>query len=171
MKTTKILFAAGLFIAFAFFVALFLAVVLKIQPLSTPSLFNSSDPLNVNGTGGAAYSLQVALTAQEVAKHNKASDCWMIINSKVYDLTSLVYSHSGGSPDILKDCGKDGSSGFNSPHGQGGHSSNAASILEGFYIGNIGQQIGAADLQNKTAVIANTTVQRSGEDDEEYEYD
>jgi cytochrome b involved in lipid metabolism len=166
MKSTKILFGLGLFVAFAFLTALFTAYLLNLQnPQTSINPQININPSNIGNANGSINQSQFSLTGQEVAKHNQASDCWMIVNNKVYDLTPLVYSHSGGSSTIIPDCGKDGSKGFNTKYGQGYHSSNANSILSSFYIGELGQQITAAELQNKTDAIANTSVPRSGEDD------
>ncbi|KAG7692864.1 hypothetical protein KL930_004210 [Ogataea haglerorum] len=42
-------------------------------------------------------------TAEEVATHVSADDLWMVINGKVYDVTSLIEQHPGGS-EVLFDC-------------------------------------------------------------------
>jgi cytochrome b involved in lipid metabolism len=169
MKITKILFGLGLFIAFAFLIVLFSIRFLNLQ---NPVLHVASHG-NVTSNGIVNTSLDsqtspIILTAQEVAKHNSARDCWMIVNNQIYDLTPLVYSHSGGSSTIIPDCGKDGSTGFNSKYGQGTHSSNANSILDSFYIGGLNQSIETTWLQNKTSAIANTTIPNSrGREDRE----
>ncbi|KAF9130340.1 fatty acid alpha-hydroxylase [Mortierella sp. 14UC] len=46
-------------------------------------------------------------TQQEVAKHTKADDCWLIHNNKVYDVSDFVADHPGGEEFILDHAGKD----------------------------------------------------------------
>jgi cytochrome b involved in lipid metabolism len=74
------------------------------------------------------------LTADEVKKHNSASDCWSIIDGVVYDLTNWVDSHPGGSSRITAICGKDGTSSF---LGQHNNSNSAKSRLKGFELGRL----------------------------------
>ena len=168
MKKTKFAAGLGILIFFAFLIALFLISFLHLQ--SQPSLpnFSLSNQSSLNSSGGISSS--IVLNNAEVSKHNTPNDCWMIINNKVYALTSLTYSHSGGSSTIIPYCGKDGSVAFNTKDGQGSHSSTASSILSSLYVGDLNQQIGVSELQNKTSNITNTTIPRSGEDDE-YEDD
>ena len=42
----------------------------------------------------------------EVAKHDKKSDCWVVIHGDVYDLTDFLDKHPGGL-DILNGAGGD----------------------------------------------------------------
>ncbi|RIA82145.1 hypothetical protein C1645_700337 [Glomus cerebriforme] len=46
-------------------------------------------------------------TREEVAKHNKVSDLWVIHNNKVYDLTEFALDHPGGPELIMEWGGKD----------------------------------------------------------------
>ena len=56
-------------------------------------------------------------TVSDVAAHNTVADCYMIISGNVYNLTSFVNTHSGGSAVVIGQCGKDGTAVFNSgPH-------------------------------------------------------
>ncbi len=56
-------------------------------------------------------------TRDEVATHNSERDCWIIIENKVYDVTELLSSHSGGKDAIVPHCGKDATSVFiGKPH-------------------------------------------------------
>ena len=47
----------------------------------------------------------VILSAAEVAKHNSSSDCWLIIENKVYDVSDYVNSHPAGRATITPHCG------------------------------------------------------------------
>lgn len=52
----------------------------------------------------------------EVSKHNTESDCWQIIDNKVYNLTAFVPNHPGGMKKIIEWCGKDSTKIFNLQH-------------------------------------------------------
>ncbi|WPK27196.1 hypothetical protein PUMCH_004573 [Australozyma saopauloensis] len=55
-------------------------------------------------------------TAEEVAKHNKADDCWVIVKNVVMDLTSFLDNHPGGRESIVKYAGQDATESFDMLH-------------------------------------------------------
>ena len=110
-------------------------------PTVTPTSNPTPTPTPVPVTTPAPASNGVVLTVAEVAKHNTANNCWQIINGNVYNLTSLVNSHSGGSAAILQTCGQDGSVGFNTKYSNGSHSGSARSILQSFLVGPLNQTV------------------------------
>jgi uncharacterized membrane protein len=67
------------------------------EPTPTPT------PTDTTGTG---------LTIAQVAKHNQATDCWVIIKSNVYDLTSYIQQHPGGAGVWTNLCRTDAISAF-----------------------------------------------------------
>lgn len=71
-------------------------------------------------------------TAEEVAKHNKDGDCWLIVKNKVYDVSEYLSSHPGGKDKMLKWGGKEATKAVleNIPHPD-----NIEVTLERFYIG------------------------------------
>lgn len=48
-----------------------------------------------------------AIDPSEVTKHNKKSDCWVVIDGYVYDLTGFIPAHPGGPDVIISNAGKD----------------------------------------------------------------
>ena len=63
------------------------------------------------GSGGAR-----SVSSAEVAKHNSEGDLWVIIEGKVYDLTSFLPDHPGGKKAIMLFAGKDATEEFNMLH-------------------------------------------------------
>jgi len=55
-------------------------------------------------------------TAEEIAKHNKESDCWVVVNNQVLDVTKFLPDHPGGKKPILIFAGRDASAEFNMLH-------------------------------------------------------
>ena len=49
----------------------------------------------------------VTYTYQEISKHNKDDDCWIIINNEVYNVTKFLDEHPGGKKAIMLYGGKD----------------------------------------------------------------
>ncbi|MEK9180712.1 MAG: cytochrome b5-like heme/steroid binding domain-containing protein [Patescibacteria group bacterium] len=81
------------------------------------------------------------LTAEEVAKHSSAGDCWMIISGKVYAVTDYAALHPGGAKRILDFCGRDATQAFLTKGGQGTHSSAATAQHATLLLGQIGSAI------------------------------
>ncbi|HAU07469.1 MAG: hypothetical protein UW46_C0006G0028 [Candidatus Yanofskybacteria bacterium GW2011_GWF1_44_227] len=73
-------------------------------------------------------------TLLDVASHNGRPSCWSVVNGKIYDLTSWIDKHPGGSDRILKICGTDGSANFNNQHGG---KQKPADQLVNFYVGDL----------------------------------
>ncbi|KAJ4497502.1 FMN-dependent dehydrogenase-domain-containing protein [Lentinula lateritia] len=55
-------------------------------------------------------------TTEEIAKHNDASSCWIIIKNNVYDVTEFLSVHPGGPSIILKYAGGDATSAYDPIH-------------------------------------------------------
>ena len=83
------------------------------KKLGAVSVFLS---LIVFSFGGALLAQAASYTAADVATHNTAGDCWVIVNGNVYNLTSFIASHPGGPSPISSLCGLDGSASFNGQH-------------------------------------------------------
>ena len=57
-----------------------------------------------------------SFTEAEIAKHNSEGDLWVVIEGKVYDLTSFLPDHPGGKKAIMLFAGKDATEEFNMLH-------------------------------------------------------
>ncbi|KAM0332284.1 hypothetical protein ACHAQA_002560 [Verticillium albo-atrum] len=57
--------------------------------------------------------------ADEVAKHNTAESCWVVLYGDVYDVTDFLSSHPGGTKIILKLAGKDATEEYDPVHPPG----------------------------------------------------
>jgi len=58
----------------------------------------------------------MVLKGGEVAQHNDAKSCWVIVHGKAYDVTEFLPEHPGGQKIILKYAGKDATEEFDPIH-------------------------------------------------------
>ncbi|XP_043698369.1 protein TILLER ANGLE CONTROL 1-like isoform X2 [Telopea speciosissima] len=70
---------------------------------------------------------------EDVANHSHHKDCWLIIHGKVYDVTSFMDDHPGGSEVLLSSTGKDATNDFEDT----GHSDDARELMGKYCIGDI----------------------------------
>jgi cytochrome b involved in lipid metabolism len=77
--------------------------------------------------------------SEEVKNHNKESDCWLVVGNatnggpKVYDVTSYLDDHPGGSEILLDVAGMDADDHFEDI----GHSKDARAVLQKYMIGTL----------------------------------
>nr|GFA60384.1 cytochrome b5 [Tanacetum cinerariifolium] len=67
----------------------------------------------------------------DVSLHNNSTDCWVVINARVYDVTNFLNDHPGGENVLLDVAGKDASEEFE----EVGHGSAARLMLDEYYVG------------------------------------
>lgn len=84
-----------------------------------------------------------AYNITEVSKHNIPSDCYLIINNNVYNVSSFIGSHPGGSKTITSRCGSEVTGIFAKIH-----SNRAWDLLKKYKIGTL-----------STTVATDTTAQ------------
>jgi len=87
-------------------------------------------PRAARGGKGPAQKLQY-YTMEEVARHNKADDCWLVAHGRVYDVTSFVALHPAGATAILRHAGAESTRDFDF------HSSGARNMWKEYIIGYV----------------------------------
>jgi len=78
------------------------------------------------------------ITLAEVSKHNTKSDCWIIIDGKVYDVTSWLAKHPGGEKIIMSYGGMDATDVYDAFHDV--HEESHEKIRSVFYVGDVVDQ-------------------------------
>lgn len=85
---------------------------------------------NKKKTNKGKSKITIKYTMNDVKKHNKKTDAWIVINKKVYNITDWIKQHPGGLI-IMRGVGKDATQLFNNI----GHSNYAKKILKTYFIG------------------------------------
>lgn len=139
------------------------------DPLSTTAVNGSPTKNNPAATTSAvtAPAGNVTLDLTEISKHNSARDCWLLINSKVYNVTSFLSAHPGGAGTITPYCGKEATQAFNTKDIGRPHSSNASAMLGSYYIGSLNQSIGQQQIQQNVQNTNTITPPVRGRDEED----
>ncbi len=104
----------------------------KSQTSTSKELTTTSTQLTTQNPSSGSFTLT------EISQHSIEGDCWLLINSKVYDVSKFTPNHPGGDA-IFEGCGIDATElyftrpmGSNTPH-----SEKAQAGLEKFYIGDL----------------------------------
>jgi cytochrome b involved in lipid metabolism len=125
----------------------------------------------INNTIPNTSLIDTKLTAAEIAKHNIVSNCWIVVNSKVYNISNYASSHPGGTRNILDYCGKEATVAFDTKGNKGQpHSTSANNMLDQYFVGNLNQDVSQSTINTSTqnAQVNNTNTNKGGdyEDDD-----
>lgn len=80
-----------------------------------------------------------------MARHSTKDSCWVLLGTRVYDVTAFLRMHPGGEALILRRSGKDVSQEIEGPPHR--HSENARRWMEQYYIGELARDSGADEAQ------------------------
>ena len=84
---------------------------------------------------------QQPITISEIVKHNQVTDCWLIINNKIYDVSQYLKFnlHPGENATITPYCGKEATRAFDTKDRSNPkpHSANANSMLTDYYVADL----------------------------------
>lgn len=139
----KKLTTISLFIFWALVTALLIAGLVFYQNNKPGTSTSGQDTV---GSGNPP--VQLTLDTKEISQHNLRTDCWLIINNKVYNVTGYLSIHPGGVGTITPYCGKEATQAFNTKDIGRPHSTSANSLLADYYIGNLNQVINPAQTNN-----------------------
>eukprot|EP00670_Eutreptiella_braarudii_P006524 CAMPEP_0174285048 /NCGR_PEP_ID=MMETSP0809-20121228/7493_1 /TAXON_ID=73025 ORGANISM="Eutreptiella gymnastica-like, Strain CCMP1594" /NCGR_SAMPLE_ID=MMETSP0809 /ASSEMBLY_ACC=CAM_ASM_000658 /LENGTH=133 /DNA_ID=CAMNT_0015380731 /DNA_START=52 /DNA_END=453 /DNA_ORIENTATION=- len=107
-------------------------------------------------TEGKAPDTTTVYTFDEVAKHNTEEDVWMVIDGKVYDVTSYLEDHPGGIDILTGVAGTDATEDFEAVS----HSKPAIEQMAQFQVGVVEES--PEKLEKKAAKKSATASSDSG---------
>ncbi|KAH7628944.1 hypothetical protein B0T09DRAFT_169996 [Sordaria sp. MPI-SDFR-AT-0083] len=87
--------------------------------------------------------MAATFTLDEVRKHNSKNDVWMVIHNKVYNATSYLEDHPGGSIILREVAGTDATEQFV----EVGHSAETDDILKELYVGDLAEDEHAEEVE------------------------
>ncbi|PVU86427.1 hypothetical protein BB560_006722 [Smittium megazygosporum] len=87
--------------------------------------------------------------AEEIEKHNKRKDIWVVIDGKVYDITPFVEEHPGGEEVLFENAGSDATADFNDIS----HSEDAKQLMKKYEIGVLEGRLPKADNPYKVELM------------------
>ncbi|XP_040023967.2 fatty acid 2-hydroxylase-like [Gasterosteus aculeatus] len=104
------------------------------------------------------------LAEKEVARHCTKDSCWVLLGTRVYDVTSFLRMHPGGEALLLRRSGKDVSPEMEGPPHR--HSENARRWMEQYYIGELDRDSGTDEAQTVRArrKAGEQTVRETGDE-------
>jgi cytochrome b involved in lipid metabolism len=95
---------------------------------------NNGEPVRTDRPTANADKL---MTMAEVARHDSSEDCWMVIDTQVYDLTAYLPEHPSKPSTILPWCGREASEAYKTKTKGRPHSEQADQALANFAMGRV----------------------------------
>lgn len=78
------------------------------------------------------------LDLDEVGRHARAEDCWIVVRGKVYDVTTYIPSHPTAARAITDVCGREATAAFETKNRGRPHSPEAWQLLARYLVGEVG---------------------------------
>lgn len=100
-------------------------------------------------------------TEPEVARHRTKDSCWVLLGTRVYDVTAFLRMHPGGGTLILRRSGEDVSRAMEGPPHR--HSENARRWMEQYYIGELMGGGGGGGAEDEAQVSRSAPVASSSD--------
>jgi len=113
------------------------AIIWNMQPKT--ALLPEAPSTPSQPTGIPSATAPQLITVDEVKKHAVESDCWVIVNNTVYNVTTYIPNHPGGPQQIIPLCGGDATTTFTTRNGKGLHPEKAQATLNSMLVGPLTQ--------------------------------
>lgn len=104
----------------------------KTTTTTTPKTTTTSSGSTSSSSSGTTTPTKSTYSMTEVRQHASSTSCWSVVAGGVYDLTSWISRHPGGSGAIKSMCGVDATAEFADQHGG---QRQAEQVLAGYKIG------------------------------------
>lgn len=71
------------------------------------SELESNTSVQPSPTASDSATMNAVMTIEEIAQHNTESDCYVVVDGLVYNVTDFIPQHPGGPEKIINACGTD----------------------------------------------------------------
>ncbi len=100
---------------------------------------------------------QTLWTTELIARHTTNTDCWIVVDGVIYDVTEYIPLHPGGSETILNTCGTDATEAFKTKGASGDdHSALAYELLARYKVAVLGDPLPVAVTATTAGEVAPT---------------
>jgi hypothetical protein len=125
------------FLAIAALVVFYIAAYQRNQKQLQRFVPVNSNSAILQNLNGATATKEGVLDLVTIGYHNSKSDCWLLIENQIYDVSQYLQLHPGGEAIVVPFCGKDATKAFQTKAGAGAHSSTAYQELVAYLIGSV----------------------------------
>lgn len=125
--TTRRVILGSIFIFVCAWVGLFILALQVEKPVS--------EDVPESAQEAVIIAQETQFTLEDVAKHNVAEDCWIVVRGIIYDVSTYIDNHPAQRRTITDYCGKETTIAFETKERGREHSAHAWKLLETYRIG------------------------------------